>query len=147
MTPPPTRVLFLCVANSARSQMAEGLARLVLGDRVRAQSAGSRPSRVNPYAIEAMAELGVDLAGHTSKSVDSIDPATVDLVVTLCAEEVCPVFLGGARRLHWPIPDPASDDPALTRDQLLARFRAARDELRRRLEALAAAGLAVAAPG
>jgi arsenate reductase (thioredoxin) len=148
VTAPPTRVLFLCVANSARSQLAEGLARLVLGDRVRAQSAGSRPSRVNPYAIEVMAELGVDLAGHTSKSVDSIDPATVDLVVTLCAEEVCPVFLGGARRLHWPIHDPASDDPALTRDQQLSRFRAARDELRGRLEALAAAGLTTAAsPG
>jgi len=148
VTADPTGVLFLCVANSARSQMAEGLARSILGDRARVQSAGSRPSRVNPYAIEVMAELGLDLAGHASKSVDAIDPATVDLVVTLCAEEVCPVFLGGARRLHWPIPDPASDDPALTRDQLLARFRAARDELRGRLEALAAAGLDTAAsPG
>lgn len=126
-------VLFLCVANSARSQMAEGLARHLLGDRVRVQSAGSRPSRVNPYAIEVMSELGIDLGAHTSKSVDDVDPSTVDTVVTLCAEEVCPVFLGGARRLHWPIADPASDDPSLTREQMLDRFRTARDQIRARL--------------
>src|SRR5262245_18671150 len=94
-------ILFLCVANSARSQIAEGLARARLGDRATVQSAGSRPSRVNPCAIEVMHEIWIDLAGHRSKSVDAIDPATVDLVITLCAEEVCPVFLGGARRLHW----------------------------------------------
>src|SRR5437660_1784371 len=113
MTPPPTGLLFLCVANSARSQMAEGLARALFGDAARVQSAGSRPSRVNPYAVAVMAELGIDLTVHTSKSVDTIDPRTVDTVVTLCAEEVCPVLLGAARRLHWPIDDPASDDPAL----------------------------------
>ena len=100
-------LLFLCVANSARSQMAEGLARARFGDRVRIQSAGSQPSRVNPFAIEVMAERGISLDGHTSKSVDTIDPSTVDTVITLCAEEVCPVFLGDARRLHWPIEDPA----------------------------------------
>lgn len=131
-------LLFLCVANSARSQMAEGLARELLGPAVRVQSAGSRPSRVNPYAVEVMREIGIDLGSHHSKSVDTIDPATVDTVITLCAEEVCPVFLGQARRLHWPIPDPASDDPALSRDDLLGRFRAARDQLRGHLEALAA---------
>ena len=107
-------LLFLCVANSARSQMAEGLARAMFGDAVRVQSAGSRPSRVNPHAIAVMREVGIDITGHASKSVQDIDPATVDVVVTLCAEEVCPVFLGQAARLHWPIPDPASDDPALT---------------------------------
>lgn len=128
-------LLFLCVANSARSQMAEGLAREMFGAEVRVQSAGSRPSRVNPHAIAALREAGIDIAGHASKSVQDIDPATVDVVITLCAEEVCPVFLGGATRLHWPIPDPASDDPALTPDELLARFRAARDEIRRRLDA------------
>lgn len=132
-------VLFLCVANSARSQMAEGWARALLGDRVRAQSAGTRPSRVNPYAVEVMAEVGVDLSGHASKSVDTIDPATVDTVITLCAEEVCPVFLGRARRLHWPIPDPASEDPTLSREEMLARFRTARDRIRERMEELAAA--------
>ena len=130
-------VLFLCVANSARSQMAEGLARKRFGDRVRVQSAGSRPSTVNPYAVEVMREVGVDLSAHTSKSVDGIDPASVDTVITLCAEEVCPVFLGQATRLHWPLPDPASTEP-LPREELLARFRAARDELDRRLEQAAA---------
>ena len=131
-------VLFLCVANSARSQMAEGLAKRMLGPSVRVQSAGSKPSKVNPYAVEVMSEIGIDLGSHHSKSVDTIEPSTVDTVITLCAEEVCPVILGQLRRLHWPIPDPASDDPSLTRDQLLARFRTARDEIRGRLEALAA---------
>ena len=128
-----TRLVFLCVANSARSQMAEGLARSMFGARAVVASAGSRPSRVNPYAIEVMRELGIDLAAHRSKSVDEIAPADVDAVITLCAEEVCPVFLGRARRLHWPIPDPASDDPAIGRDEMLARFRRARDTIRARL--------------
>jgi arsenate reductase len=135
-------ILFLCVANSARSQMAEGLARARLGARWPVESAGSAPSRVNPYAIEVMAELGIDLAAHRSRSVELIDPATVGLVVTLCAEEVCPAFLGDVRRLHWPIPDPATTDPSLSREALLARFRAARDTLRERIE-----GLALEAPG
>ena len=134
------RLLFLCVANSARSQMAEGLARKIFGDRAEVQSAGSQPSRVNPYAIEVMREVGADISGHTSKSVETIDPATVDTVITLCAEEVCPVFLGGAHRLHWPIPDPAGPD--LPRDEMLRRFRDARDAIRARLEAFAAEELA-----
>jgi arsenate reductase len=117
--------------------MAEGLARKRFGARVRVQSAGSRPSRVNPYAIEAMREVGIDLTTHRSKSVDTIDPNSVDTVITLCAEEVCPVFLRKVRRLHWPIPDPASDDPAISRDERIARFRAARDQIQERLEALA----------
>lgn len=133
-----TRILFLCVANSARSQMGEGLARTLFPD-FQIQSAGSRPSRVNPYALEVLAEVGIDATPQHSKNVQDIDPATVDLVITLCAEEVCPLFLGGAERLHWPIPDPASDDPALTPEQMRARFRAGRDEIRRRLEALAQA--------
>jgi arsenate reductase len=133
-------VLFLCVANSARSQMAEGLARVIFGGRATVQSAGSQPSRVNPYAIEVMHEIGADLGGQTSKSVDTIDAASVDTVITLCAEEVCPVFLGKARRLHWPIPDPASPDP-LPREEMLRRFREARDTLRGKLEAFAATEL------
>lgn len=131
----PQSILFLCVANSARSQMAEGLARMIFGDSARVQSAGSAPSHVNPYAVEVMREIGVDLGAHRSKSVDTIDPASVDTVVTLCAEEVCPVFLGGARRLHWPIPDPASNDVTIPRDVMLDRFRTARDTIRARLEA------------
>jgi arsenate reductase len=128
-------ILFLCVANSARSQMAEGLSRKLFGDRVNVESAGSAPSRVNPFAIEVMREVGIDLGEHHSKSVESIDPANVDTVVTLCAEEVCPGFLGKARRVHWPIPDPASGDSSQSHDEVLGRFRAARDEIRRRLEA------------
>lgn len=131
-------ILFLCVANSARSQMAEGLARMILGDRVPVLSAGSEPSQVNPYAIEVMRELGVDLSTHRSKSVHTIDPATVGTVITLCAEEVCPAFLGRARRLHWPIPDPASRDVTIPREEMLARFRSARDAILERLERLAA---------
>ena len=131
----PQSILFLCVANSARSQMAEGLARQMFPG-LRIQSAGSRPSHVNPYAIEVLAELGIDASGHASKSVQDIDPASVDLVITLCAEEVCPLFLGKAERLHWPIPDPASDGPSLAPEDLRARFRTGRDEIRRRLAAL-----------
>ena len=131
-------LLFLCVANSARSQMAEGLARAQFGPARRIQSAGSEPSSVNPYAVDVMRELGIDLAGQTSKAVDSIDPASVATVITLCAEEICPVFLGNVERLHWPIADPASNGVALSRDQMLARFRAARDDIRARLAELPA---------
>jgi protein-tyrosine-phosphatase/catechol 2,3-dioxygenase-like lactoylglutathione lyase family enzyme len=130
------RILFLCVANSARSQMAEGLARRLLGSSVEVSSAGSQPSRVNPYAIEAMAEIGIDISGHRSKSVDEMDGGAVDLVIALCAEEVCPVFLGGVRRLHWPMADPASRDPSLTPEDMRTRFRNARDQMRMRIEIL-----------
>jgi len=135
--PPPaaTRgVLFLCVANSARSQMAEALAHRLFPASVRGLSAGSSPSKVNPYAIEVLAELGLDASTQHSKSVQSIDPELFDTVITLCAEEVCPVFLGRARRLHWPIPDPATKAETLPREDLLRRFRTARDTLREKLE-------------
>ena len=131
-------VLFLCVANSARSQMAEGLARHIFGDAARVQSAGSEPSRVNPFAIKAMAELGIDLSAHSSKSVQTIDPDSVDLVVTLCAEEVCPVFLSRATRMHWPLQDPDRKQEELTEEERLQHFRVAREQLRARLEVLAA---------
>lgn len=129
-------LLFLCVANSARSQMAEGIARSMLGDRLLVQSAGSRPSHVNLLASRALAEIGIDVSTQRSKSVEEIDRASVGTVITLCAEEVCPVFLGNARRLHWPLPDPAGhDEPeAATMD----RFRAVRDELRQRISAFLA---------
>ncbi|MFT6397202.1 MAG: protein-tyrosine-phosphatase/catechol 2,3-dioxygenase-like lactoylglutathione lyase family enzyme [Bradymonadia bacterium] len=131
-------ILFLCVANSARSQMAEGLARGLFGDAVCVQSAGSSPSRVSPYAVPIMAELNIDLSSHTSKSVESIDPETVDLVITLCAEEVCPVFLSGAPRLHWPLQDPDRKNEDLPNEERLRHFRVARDQIRARLEVLAA---------
>lgn len=134
----PRSILFLCVANSARSQMAEGLARALLPAGVRIQSAGSRPTRVNPHAIAVMQELGIDLGAQHSKAVATIAPDSVDLVITLCAEEVCPVFLGQVERLHWPIDDPASDDPSLSTEVLRQRFRTAREAIRARIEALAA---------
>jgi protein-tyrosine-phosphatase/N-acetylglutamate synthase-like GNAT family acetyltransferase len=130
-------VLFLCVANSARSQMAEGLARSLFGSRVRVQSAGSQPSQVNPNAIAAMREIGIDITRHRSKSIDDIDPASVSSVITLCAEEVCPVWPGKLARLHWPIPDPATG----AAETMLVRFRAARDEIRRKLWAFAGSNL------
>ncbi|MBP6633684.1 MAG: VOC family protein [Kofleriaceae bacterium] len=132
------RVLFLCVANSARSQMAEGLARQLLGPAVTVQSAGSAPSRVNPWAIDVMAELGIDLTTHHSKSVADVDPDSVDLVITLCAEEVCPAFLGKATRMHWPLLDPDRKHEVLTDDERRAHFRTTRDQLRARLTVLAA---------
>ena len=134
----PKAVLFLCVRNSARSQMAEGLARRLFGARIPVQSAGSEPSRVHPCAIEVMREVGVDLSGHHSKAVGSVDPSAIGTVITLCAEEVCPVFLGKARRLHWPIEDPATEDPSMPHEAVLERFRIARDEIQRRLEELEA---------
>jgi arsenate reductase len=130
------RILFLCVANSARSQMAEALARAILGNQLDVSSAGSQPSKVNPYAIGAMAEVGIDMTGHYSKSVHDLDPAAVDAVVTLCADEVCPVLPGKVLRLHWPIPDPASTDPSLSPAQMQQRFRVAREQIRERLPEL-----------
>lgn len=127
-------LLFLCVANSARSQMAEGLARAHFGEAVRVQSAGSRPTAVSPLAVAALAEVGIDIARQRSKSVAEIDPATVDLVVSLCAEEVCPVFPKRVRHLHWPLPDPAAG-PSSTAHPLDA-FRDVRDELARRIAEL-----------
>ena len=92
-------LLFVCVANSARSQMAEGLARAMFGSRAHVQSAGARPSRVHPYAIDVMRELAIDISTQTSKSIDSIVPESVDTVITLCAEAECPVGLRAARHL------------------------------------------------
>jgi arsenate reductase len=130
----PPGFLFLCVGNSARSQMAEGLARAHFGDTVRVQSAGSKPSSVHPLAVAALAEVGIDLSRQRSKSVAEIDPASVDLVITLCAEEVCPVFPKRVRKIHWPLPDPASE-PSPTEHPIDA-FRDVRDELARRIAEL-----------
>jgi arsenate reductase len=136
------RILFLCVANSARSQMAEGLARKILGERAEVSSAGSEPASVNPHAIEAMAEIGIDITGQHSKSVDTIDLSGLDLVVTLCAEEVCPILRRDVRRMHWPIADPAAEGTApedtpndTTEPQ--ARFHTARNLIQEKIETLA----------
>ena len=133
----PRHLLFLCVANSARSQMAEGIARSMAPAGVRISSAGSAPSRVNPFAVRALDEAGIDASGQSSKSIDDMrdggEPA-VDAVITLCAEEVCPLWLGEAHRLHWPLPDPAAAEGS--DDEVLDSFRSVRDELRRRLTPL-----------
>ena len=132
------RILFLCVANSARSQMAEGLARQILGERAEVSSAGSDPQPVNPHAVEAMAEIGIDITGQHAKSVETIDLSGLDLLVTLCAEEVCPVLPEQVRRLHWPIDDPATQAAAEPHDgDQQARFRVARELIQKEVEALA----------
>jgi arsenate reductase len=127
----PKSMLFLCVANSARSQMAEGIARHLFGDTIRVQSAGSQPSHVRPEAIQVLGELGIDISAHHSKSVETIPPESVDTVITLCADEVCPVFLAKATQLHWGLSDPAAVEG--NEQTRLNAFRAARDELMKRL--------------
>jgi thioredoxin type arsenate reductase len=124
-------ILFLCVANSARSQMAEGIARALLPPEVLVRSAGSRPTSVRPEAIAVLKEIGIDISHHRSKAVAEIPPAEVDTVITLCGEEECPLFLGKATRLHWGLPDPAA--MAGTEAERLASFRQVRDELRKRI--------------
>ena len=127
-------ILFLCVANSARSQIAEGLAHRLAPPDVLVYSAGSEPGTINPLAVRVLAEAGVDTAAQYSKGLDAIPLDEVDLVVTLCAEEVCPLFPRPVRKLHWPLPDPAR--AAGTEDERIAAFRAVRDELAARLPAL-----------
>ena len=119
-------VLFLCVKNSARSQMAEGLAREMAPPGYRFFSAGSQPGVLSPFAVEALAEAGIDIAGHRSKGLHEIPLDDVDVIVTLCAEEVCPYVPGNVTRMHWALPDPVD----------LAAFRAIRDELRGMLPSL-----------
>jgi arsenate reductase len=123
-------VLFLCVANSARSQLAEGIARRLAPPGVDVLSAGSDAAGVNSLAIAALAEIGIDASGQTSKRVSTVDLSRVDTVVTLCAEEVCPVLPGGYRRFHWPLPDPTAVPP----EERMDAFRKTRDEIARRLE-------------
>jgi len=129
----PGHILFLCVANSARSQMAEGIARSLAPADVRVSSAGSEPTRVRPQAVEVLREIGIDISGQRSKGVDEIQPP-VDAVVTLCAEEVCPVWLGDAGRVHWGLPDPAAVEGP--EEAKLEAFREVRDELVKRLRVL-----------
>lgn len=128
----PKGILFLCVANSARSQMAEGIARTLAPPGVTIWSAGSRPTNVRPEAIEVLKEIGIDISGHRSKGVAEIPAECVDTVITLCAEEGCPVFRGKVDRLHWELSDPAA--PTGSKLESLAAFRAIRDELISRIK-------------
>ena len=123
-------IVFLCVANSARSQMAEGLARATAPDGWEIYSAGSRPGTVNPMAHEAMTEVGIDIGRHHSKGLESVPVTTADWVVTLCAKEECPVAVTAGERLNWHLPDPA----AVPRERARETFRAIRDDLRERID-------------
>lgn len=127
------RILFLCSGNSCRSQMAEGWARQLKGDSIAPYSAGVEPHGMNPLAVKAMGEAGVDISSQRSKHVDELAGASFDYVVTVCgrADEACPVFPGKTRRVHVPFDDP----PALARTarneaEAMAHYRRVRDEIK-----------------
>ncbi|SRR5260221_435418 len=128
------RVLILCTGNSARSQMAEGLLRELAGTQFEVFSAGSKPSIVNLFAIQAMHERGIDISGHRSKHLNEFISQPFDYVVTVCdsAAETCPIFPGGTYRIHWSFPDPAA---VLGKDEeKLTAFRQTRDAIEARLK-------------
>jgi arsenate reductase (thioredoxin) len=127
------RSLVLCTGNSARSQMGEGLFRHIGREGWEVHSAGTKPSVVRPEAVAVMMELGIDLTGHRSKSVDEFASQSFDYVVTVCdnARDNCPVFPANAKRIHWSLEDPAAVEG--TEEVRLAAFRRIRDELRGRV--------------
>lgn len=132
------KILFLCVANSARSQLAEGLAKKVLGESYEIRSAGSAPAKmVNPFAVRVLSEIGIDISSHRPKTWDELPPAffiNLDYVITLCAEEVCPTLTVKSKKLHWALPDPALVEG--TEGERLEAFRKVRNEIKRRLESI-----------
>jgi arsenate reductase len=134
------RVLILCTGNSARSQMAEGLLRNDAGDAFEVESAGTNPGKVRPEAIAAMREIGIDISGHRSKHLDEFHGKPFDYVITVCdnAKESCPVFMGGAQRLHHSFDDPPPPSHG-TDAERMAIFRRVRDELREYLHEFATA--------
>jgi arsenate reductase len=127
------KVLFLCTENACRSQMAEGIMNHDLAGLVQARSAGVRPSRVNPRAIQVMSELGIDISHHRSKAVDDVAGDQFDLVITVCdnASQQCPMFPGNTEIMHISFPDPAQATGS--EEEILAVFRRVRDDLRERL--------------
>ncbi|HEU5318269.1 MAG TPA: arsenate reductase ArsC [Chloroflexota bacterium] len=131
---PRSRVLFLCTHNSARSQMAEGWLRHLSGGRVEAHSAGTEATRVRPLAARVMAEVGIDIGGQESKTLERYVAEPFDAVITVCddANEACPVFPGGKRRLHWSFRDPSKAEGS--EGEQLAAYRDVRDAIRRRIE-------------
>jgi len=128
------QVLILCTGNSARSQMAEGLLRALAGDRFEVFSAGSKPSIVNPLAIAAIDERGIDIRAQRSKHLNEYLAQPFDYVITVCdnAAETCPLFPGPARRIHWSFPDPAAVQGAEA--ERLAPFRQVRDDIEAQLK-------------
>ena len=128
------RVLFVCTHNSARSQMAEGLLRDLAGDRFEVTSAGTEATHVRPLAIRAMTEIGIDISGQESKTLERHLGEPFDYVITVCddANEACPFFPGAKKRLHWSFEDPSRAEGS--EDERLAVFRRVRDEIRKRIE-------------
>lgn len=128
------RVLFLCTGNSCRSQMAEGFLRHLAGDRFESLSAGTHPSTLNPLAVKAMAEVGIDISAQTSKSPDAFGDLPMDCVVTVCdrAKESCPVYPASTRHLHWSFEDPAEAEG--TEAERMRVFRKVRDQIRAQIE-------------
>ncbi len=128
------KVLFICTHNSARSQMAEGLLNALYGDHYEAYSAGTEPSRVNPYAIKIMAEIGIDISNHFSKSIEKFKGMEFDFVVTVCdyAKENCPFFPGGKKYLHKGFKDPSKVKG--DKNRVLEEFRRIRDEIKNWIE-------------
>ena len=128
-----TRILFLCTHNSCRSQMAEGLVNHYLGDRYHAFSAGTEATRVNPLASQVLAELGIDISRHYSKTLDEFTGQQFDHVITLCgdANEKCPLFFGGVERVHMGFSDPSKVSG--TDEEIMREFRRVRDEIKTKL--------------
>jgi arsenate reductase len=124
------RVLILCTGNSARSQMAEGLLREIGGDKLEVESAGIAPSSVRPEAVEAMREISIDISGHRSKSIDEFTEQQFDYIITVCdsAKETCPIFSGGAMRIHQSFEDPPPETVGDYQSRLKI-FRRVRDEI------------------
>jgi arsenate reductase (thioredoxin) len=131
---PKPKVLFLCTGNSARSQMAEGYLRYLAGDRFEPVSAGIAPKGLNPLAVEAMQEIGIDISQQESKDVSEFLGQAIPFVITVCdnAKERCPVFPNANKLLHWSLDDPAAATG--TREEKLTVFRRVRDEIARRIE-------------
>ena len=130
----PIRVLLLCTHNSARSQMAEGLLRHIGGERFEVHSAGTEATEVRPLAILAMSEVGIDISGQHSKTLDTYLGQQFDYVITVCdsANESCPIFPSGPHRIHWSFPDPSAATGS--EDERLAVYRRVRDEILSRLQ-------------
>ncbi len=124
------KVLFICTHNSCRSQMAEGLLQALYGDYYQAYSAGTRPSQVHPHAVKAMAEIGIDISGNKSKSINEFLETEFDYVVTVCdqANETCPIFPGGGKHIHKSFPDPSRLEGS--ENEKINAFRQTRDEIK-----------------
>ncbi|MFA4980936.1 MAG: arsenate reductase ArsC [Candidatus Omnitrophota bacterium] len=128
------KVLFLCTGNSCRSQMAEGFLRSLAGDKFEVFSAGVKPTQVNPLAIKVMAEAGIDISKHRSKSAMEFIGQQFDYVITVCdnARQTCPIFPGKYEKIHWDLEDPAEAQGS--EEERMVVFRKIRDEIKKRIE-------------